>query len=198
MPRAAAAALFLSLGVGLGVALALLAPPPRAPLAIEWLDSPRSLGPFSLEADAGSFNHQALRGRWTVVLFGFLNCPDICPTSLAELAMLANRLSVDASDLALAYMFVSVDPERDSAAKVSAYARHFNPAIQGATGAPEQLRRFAGDLGVQFSTSGDSDDDTVAHSITFSIVDPEGVFRGRFRPGFDAGRIAQGIAAAAR
>lgn len=198
MLRAAATALLLSLGIGLGVALAAFAPPPKVPPTIEWLESPRTINAFSLKADTGNISKRTLHGQWTIVLFGFLNCPDICPVSLAELAMLASRLSVDASDLALGYLFVSVDPNRDSAANVSAYARHFNPAIQGATGTTEQLSRFAGDLGVQFSTSGEGDDYTVAHSITFSIVDPAGVFRGRFRPGFDTGRIAQGIATAAR
>ena len=176
---------FLSLGVTLGITLALVTPEPLEPQTIEWLDNPRSLGSFSLETREGEFDNQSLKGHWSIVLFGFLHCPDICPTSLSQLATLDDSLAEESIDQEVNFVFVSVDPGRDSLVEVSQYVRHFDSSIRGVTGKEEQLTQFANGLGVQFKVSPDSDDYKVAHSITFSIIDPEGVFRGRFRPGFD-------------
>ena len=92
MSRAFALALLLAVGVTLGIGLALTAPEPEATQEIEWLDNPRSIGSFQLETDSGGFDRQSLAGRWTIVLFGFLQCPDICPTSMSELAGLTREL----------------------------------------------------------------------------------------------------------
>ncbi len=84
--------LFLGLGIGLGLSTAFLAPEPDADQTIEWLDNPRYLSPFTLESEAGQFDNQSLMGQWTIVIFGFLNCPDFCPTSLSQLASIADGL----------------------------------------------------------------------------------------------------------
>lgn len=193
MNRPVVVLLLVSLGVGLGIALVLSSPEPDERQAIEWLDTPRSLGSFSLETEAGGFDRQSLMGHWTIVLFGFLHCPDICPTSLSQLATLANRLAEASVDPEVAFVFVSVDPARDSVTEIGQYVRHFSASIQGATGAEDQLAQFAGDLGIQFSAAADSDEYAVAHSVTFSIIDPAGVFCGRFRPGFDTPDLVSGI-----
>jgi len=177
--------LFLSVGLGLGVAAALITPNPKANQAIEWLDNPRNLAAFNLTNETGAFDSHSLLGRWTIVQFGFLNCPDICPTSLAQLATFASAMNKRSSDEEITYIFVSVDPNRDSVEQVSEYVRRFSPSIEGVTGSPEQLAQFAGDLGIQFKVSADPEDYAVAHSITYSIIDPDGVLRGRFRPGFN-------------
>ncbi len=191
--RAVVVLLLLSLGVSLGLTLALTSPEPQAPHTIEWLDDPRNLGSFSLETKTGAFDNQSLVGHWTIVLFGFLHCPDICPTSLSQLAELADKLAEQASNKEVAYVFVSVDPERDSVTEVNRYVKHFNPSIRGVTGNVAQLTRFTRDLGIRFKVSPDSDDYAVAHSITFSVIDPEGVLRGRFRPGFDVPDLARNL-----
>jgi protein SCO1/2 len=189
--RSAVVVLFLSLGVTLGITLAFVTPEPDAQQTIEWLDSPRSLAGFSLETEAGEFDNQSLMGHWTIVLFGFLHCPDICPTSLSQLAKLVGSLAEKPIDKEMAYVFVSVDPGRDSVTEIGQYVRHFDSSIRGVTGREEQLTKFAGGLGIQFKVSADNDDYTVAHSITFSIIDPEGVFRGRFRSGFDVPNLVR-------
>lgn len=185
--------LFLSIGVVLGVGLAVGAPQPAGLQRIEWLENPRGLRDFSLATGSGQLDNQALRGRWSIVLFGFLNCPDVCPTSLAQLATLADRLAQPVGDQAR-YLFVSVDPRRDSPQQVAEYVAHFHPSIAGVTGTDQQLTRFATDLGVRFKVTADPNDYRVAHSITYSIIDPRGVFRGRFRPGFDPTTLAGQLA----
>ncbi len=166
----------LSLGVCLGLVLTSLAPEPARTHTIEWLDNPRELPPFQLESAEGEFTNRSLEGRWTILSFGFINCPDVCPTSLSELSALANLTDV---------IFVSVDPKRDSVDELDRYVRNFDTTYQGVTGTEQELRRLADALGIQFKVTGEDEDSAVAHSVTFSIVDPEGLFRGRFRPGFD-------------
>lgn len=189
--RSAIVFLLLNLGVALGITLAFVTPEPHEQQTIEWLDNPRSLVSFSLESEAGEFNNRSLMGRWTIVLFGFLHCPDICPTSLSQLATLSAILAEKSIDKKVAFVFVSVDPGRDSLVEVGQYVRHFDSSILGVTGSEEQLSQFAKDLGIQFKVSPDDEDYTVAHSITFSIIDPEGVFRGRFRLGFDVSNLVK-------
>ena len=189
--RSTVVLLFLGMGVALGVTLASIAPVPDERQTIEWLDNPRSLGEFDLEADTGKYDNHSLVGHWTIVLFGFLHCPDICPTSLSQLASLADDFAEKSIDQDLAYVFVSVDPGRDSVSEIGQYVQHFDSSIRGVTGKAEQLARFAGDLGVQFKVSAASDEYAVAHSITFSIIGPEGALRGRFRPGFDVSDLTK-------
>lgn len=191
MNKAILAALIVGLGVALGGILAFVAPEPKRPQAIEWLDNPRSLRNFRLDADAGYFDNQSIKGRWTIVVFGFLRCPDICPTSLSQMAQLADALSENALDQKVNFVFVSVDPGRDTVSEINQYVRHFHASIRGVTGEEDQLIKFTGDLGVRFQVTADEDNYSVAHSITYSIIDPEGFFLGRFRPGFDVSGLVQ-------
>ena len=103
----------------------------------------------------------------------------------SQLSALSTRLEEVNLENDMAYVFVSVDPSRDSIGEIGNYVRHFSPSFLGATGTAEQLKGLARDLGVQFKVTPGSDEYAVAHSVTFSIIDPEGTFRGRFRPGFN-------------
>ncbi|WNF47061.1 SCO family protein [Pseudomonas sp. SG20056] len=191
MGRPLLALLLLGLGLLLGAVAAFVVPRPAAPQAIEWLSAPRSLASFRLESDRGAFTHQSLRGRWSIVLFGFMHCPDICPTGLTQMAGLAARLVELGDGAEIAFVFVSVDPQRDSVAEVGQFVRHFDASFRGVTGSEEQLLRLASRLGIQFAVSPEPDGYTVAHSLTFSIIDPQGRFVGRFRPGFAADHLAR-------
>ena len=196
MYRATLLCLLVGLGVALGISSTINAPKSHVLQSIEWLENPRSLRDFKLVTETGVFDKESLLGRWTIVSFGFLNCPDICPTSLSELAALAASLAAEDLDKEVSFVFVSVDPYRDSAMEINNYVRFFSSSILGATGTEGQLERFSRDLGIQYKVSRDSKNYSVAHSMTFSIIDPAGVFRGRFRPGFDEAMILRSFAAA--
>ena len=191
---------FLCLGTALGIVLACLAPEPRRqegfdPQSIEWLATPGSLLTFNLESDQGPFNNQSFTGHWTIVMFGFLHCPDICPTSLSQLATVAESISKNSIHKEVKYIFVSVDPDRDSATEVSQYARQFQASILGVTGTTGQLHQLADSLGIEFKVSNNDNNYRVAHSVTFSIIGPQGMLRGRFRPGFDAKDLVRNLIA---
>lgn len=191
MTKSVVLLLLLSLGASLGVTLSHMAPKNEAQHAIEWLDTPRSLENFNLQTEAGAFNNHSLEGRWTIVVFGFLHCPEICPTSLSQLATLADSLAGGNLDTEVAFVFVTVDPERDSLTDVSQYVQHFHSSIRGVSGEAQQLSQLAQGLGIQFRVSPDENSYSVSHSVTFSIIDAEGVFRGRFRPGFDVSNLVR-------
>ena len=196
MHRATLLCLLVGLGVALGISSTINSPKSHALQPIEWLENPRGLRDFELVTETGVFDKESLLGRWTIVSFGFLNCPDICPTSLSELAALAASLAAEDLDKEVSFVFVSVDPYRDSAMEINNYVRCFSSSILGATGTQGQLEQFSRDLGIQYKVSRDSKNYSVAHSMTFSIIDPAGVFRGRFRPGFDEAMILRSFAAA--
>jgi protein SCO1 len=121
-----------------------------------------------------------LLGRWLLVFFGYTSCPDICPTTLFEIAQLMKQLGPIASKLQP--IFISVDPERDSAKQLRDYVNSFDPGILPLTGTADQLSRTAKSFGVSyFKMPGSSPDSyTVAHSAFITLVGPEGGIAGRF------------------
>ena len=92
-------------------------------------------GPFQLTDQAGqAVTEQNLKGKPTLIFFGFTHCPDVCPTSLFEISEVLKAMGKDA-DRVNAY-FVSVDPERDTAAAMKDYLSSFDPHLKGLTGDP--------------------------------------------------------------
>ena len=103
-------------------------------------------GPFQLTDQAGqSVTDQNLKGRPTLIFFGFTHCPDVCPTSLFEISEVLKAMGKDA-DRVNAY-FVSVDPERDTTAAMKDYLSSFDPHLKGLTGNPEAVaKELSGEL----------------------------------------------------
>lgn len=99
-------------------------------------------GPLRLTDQTGHrLDARESEGRPKIVFFGYAHCPDVCPTTLAELSALLDRLGPEAARLG-AY-FVSVDPERDTPEVLAGYLSSFNPAIRGLTGTPEEVAAVA-------------------------------------------------------
>ena len=95
-----------------------------------------------------------MRGRWWLVFFGFTQCPDVCPTTLATLA----RTRASLGDLPVAerprVLLISVDPERDTPERLAAYVQYFDPDFVGATSPPEAVAQTAGLFGVPYAKVG--------------------------------------------
>src|SRR3982751_6518258 len=97
-------------------------------------------GPFQLSDQSGqAVTEKNLNGRPTLIFFGFTHCPDVCPTSLFEISEVLRALGKDA-DRVNAY-FISVDPERDTAAAMKEYLSSFDPHLKGLTGSPDQIAK---------------------------------------------------------
>ena len=109
---------------------------------------------------------------------GFTHCPDVCPTTLALMAELHRRVSRDD----LQFVFVSVDPERDTPDAVARYLAHFDAALVGATGERAEMERFTAGAGARPGPqSRRGGEYTVDHSTAFVLIDPEARLAGYFR-----------------
>ena len=146
--------------------------------------TPRLVNDFELATPSGEvFDQQTLKGQWTLLFFGFTNCPDICPDTLANLAQSMDALRLMKADPLPEVVFVSVDPARDRGALLAEYVAWFDEDFTAATGTDEQLADLTQQLGVIFVRD-DPDPQTgfynVDHSAAVMIIDPEGRLYGRF------------------
>ena len=188
----------LAAGLGLYAAQRFAASPGRALHADEVklrtvrLIAARELPDYRLTLSDGSVATAAtLRGHWTVVFLGFTHCPDVCPTTLAELAKAQKQWQQLPAAIRPRLLFVTVDPERDTPAKVGEYAHYFHADTLAASADPAQLAAFAQALGlVYMKVPMASGDYTMDHSATLVLLDPQGRQAGLIRPPLDSNAIA--------
>ena len=123
-------------------------------------------GPFTLTASDGTpVTDRTYRGHWLLVYFGYTSCPDTCPTALVTIAAALARLGPDAA--LLQPLFITVDPQRDTADVLKDYTRSFDPRIVGLTGSERQIEAVADEYGayvLRRSTGPEVDDSVLAHS----------------------------------
>jgi protein SCO1 len=141
------------------------------------LSPPKSLEDFTLtDQDNRPLGPNALKGRWTFVAFGYTHCPDICPTMMATFDALEQELAKSGAGPQPDFLFVSVDPERDTPERVGEYVAYFNPRIRGATADHEVLRPLTAQLGVLYRRSDDQETAMgylVDHSASILLLDPQ-------------------------
>ena len=134
-------------------------------------------GPFTLVDTTGRpFTEAGLKGRWSIVFFGFTFCPDVCPTTLDTLGRTLDLLGPDGKKVQI--IFVSVDPERDTPAQMAAYLDNpaFPPGVVGLTGTPEQVATVARAYKVYYEKQGEGDAYLINHSSISYLMDPSGRF----------------------
>ncbi|MFC4727070.1 SCO family protein [Coralloluteibacterium thermophilus] len=182
--------LVAALAAGLGLWLAQRSAGPALPEleTVRLFPQARALPPFALDRgeDAPPLTNADLQGRWSLVFIGFTHCPDVCPTTLAQLAQAQRAWRDMPEETRPQVVFVSVDPERDSPARTVEYARYFDPDTLAATSDPDALREFVQSLGMVFMKvpvdGGAEGDYTIDHSSTLSVIDPQGRMTGLVRP----------------
>ena len=133
-------------------------------------------GPFQLTDQSGqTVTEKNLQGRPTLIFFGFTHCPDVCPTELFEISEVLRAMGKDA-DRVNAY-FVSVDPERDTAAAMKDYLSSFDPHLKGLTGNPEAVAKVISDYRVYTRKVPLKDGDyTMDHTALIYLMDRDGKF----------------------
>ncbi len=137
------------------------------------------LSPFKLINDNGKpLTQKNLRGKWTLVFFGFTNCPKVCPTTLAELNQVYQQLQNDKIKKMPRVLFVSVDPARDKPSIIRAYLAHFNKHFEGATGNKKQLNSLTKEVGIAFMKAQKSNDKNynIEHSGAILVLNPQGIW----------------------
>jgi len=135
-----------------------------------------ALPDFSLiDSHGRSFGPANLRGHWTMMFFGYTNCPDFCPTTLTTLAALQKRLRLENSARPQV-IFVSVDAKRDTPEQLAKYVPYFDPEFIGLTAADQTaIEAFAQKWGVPVMVLPAKDGNyTVDHSAAIFVLDPAG------------------------
>jgi len=156
---------------------------------------PKPLTAFALTDHKNRvFDLAGLKGKWSFLFFGFTHCPDICPTTLAILARARDNIAkskVGAEDVQ--FVFISVDPNRDTAGKLGQYVAYFDTTFLGVTGNDAQIGNLARQLGapyqVEFKLGMESY--PVYHTTTVFLVDPRARYHAMFTPPLDAETISR-------
>lgn len=146
---------------------------------------------FALADDAGTRRSSTeFAGKHLLVFFGFTNCPDVCPTTLSEVAQVMDDLGPDADKVQP--IFISVDPERDRRLGLSAYTEAFHPSILGLAGTEAETRAAAESFKIFFEREADAaapDGYTMSHSPALYLIGPNGDWLRQFGYGTPAAEI---------
>lgn len=161
------------------------------------ISEPRPLAPFNLTDHTGSqFSQESIKGSWHLLSFGYTHCPDICPTTLALLAQLNDRLRQEALPADIQTDFVTIDPERDTQAVLARYVPYFDSTFLGVTGDRQALDQLTGQLGVLYArvdTENSSMGYLMDHSTTIILTNPAGEFQALFSAPHDVEAMAQDL-----
>lgn len=185
-----------------GVYLATVIAPPSIQTAkplqeqtqyLRWYPQSRALTEFSLTDHKGQeMTNEALLGKWTLGFVGYTFCPDICPTTLAEINSSYPKLMALPNADTLQVWFLSVDPKRDTTERLNEYINYFNPNFVASTGSHDQLFPLVRSMGMMYSISESTDNPNylVDHSASVVVINPQGLIVGRFKPKHVPGQLA--------
>lgn len=141
--------------------------------------NPRAAHDFTLTDNKGKpFRLSSQRGKVVLLFFGFVNCPDVCPTTLLELKKVYQALTPE-ERRRVQVILISVDPERDTAEVLDKYVTFFDPSFVGLTGNPQQIAEVAKFYGVFYQKSAikSAKEYNVDHTASTYLIDPSGQLR---------------------
>lgn len=135
----------------------------------------------------------SLTGHWTLLFFGYTFCPDICPTTLAELRQLQGLLGEEDRQR-LRVLMVTVDPARDTPEQLKQYLGFFDAGFRGLTGELENIQTLSGRVGIPF-IPGDTRQEnyTVDHSANLALLGPDGRQHGFIRAPLKVQKLAEAL-----
>ena len=153
-------------------------------------------GPFTLTDHNGrTVTEKDLLGKYSLVVFGYTFCPDICPTELGLMTEALNKLGPKAD--AITPVFITIDPKRDTVEQMKNYVGSFHPRFIGLTGTEEQIRQAASGYRVYYAQSGGggggdpkTDAYLMDHSTFIYLMDPKGQYVSHFGYGLSAEDLA--------
>ena len=168
----------------------------QAPAAsLIMLPEPRAIADFKLvDQDGQPFSLENLRGRWSLLFFGFTHCPDVCPGTLYDLQRVHSALveKSGGSPPTHQVLFVSIDPGRDTPERLKRYVAYFDPAFIGVTGNHQQLQPLTIQLGIAYRIEDHEASDvaySVDHSASILLTGPDGRLHGVFPAPHDVSKI---------
>jgi protein SCO1/2 len=157
-------------------------------LAMNYLPEGKPISGLQMTDQNGqAFTEARFQQHWSFVFFGFTNCPDVCPTTMLVMKQVWQKLPPAAhTDPKPQLIFVSVDPDRDSVAKLKDYVAFYHPEFIAVRGEHDKLDVLVKQLGALYGYEDgpDKDNYTVNHSAQLVVVDPQGNLRAIFSPPF--------------
>jgi protein SCO1/2 len=192
------AAAMLALVVGIAAAWYFAQPHPAPPeIGGYVLPDSRALPDVQLVDDGGEpFAPGDFAGHWSLLYFGYTYCPDVCPLSLVELASVKTALATSHPNVPVVTYLVSVDPARDTPARLREYVRYFDPEFRAVTGTPTELGRLATAVGSVFLIPPDQDPERylVSHSSNIVVLDTAARFTAVITPPHDPASVTADLA----
>jgi len=156
---------------------------------------PRPLTAFTLTDHKDRvFDLASLQGKWSFLFFGYTHCPDVCPTTLAVLARAHDNIARNTLGAErIQFIFVSVDPNRDTAGELRQYVEYFDTSFLGVTGDNAQIANLAGQLGAAYrvAITPGTENYPVYHTTAVFLVDPLARYHAVFKPPYDAEAISK-------
>lgn len=135
-----------------------------------------------MDANGRAVSNEDFPGLFQLIAFGYTFCPDVCPTTLAEIAVIMEQLGATAERMQP--LFITVDPERDTAAALRSYTEFFHPRIMGLSGSPDLIRRAADSFKVRYEKVRDPgappEQYAVDHSAGIYLLGPDGRYIRKF------------------
>lgn len=164
---------------------------PPAVQAVMWPE-PRPLAEFELHDQNGEpVGPDRLTDRWSLVFFGYLDCPDVCPTSLHAMREMRRHLA-ERDGGPPRFVFVSVDPANDTPEDIADYLAWYDPEFIGLHGPAEQVARLADSMAVKYEEFvDDSGRRSIDHTSSLMIVDPKGRMVGALPPPLQPERMIE-------
>ncbi len=159
------------------------------------LDRARRIGgAFSLiNQDGKPVTDASFRGAYMLVYFGYTYCPDLCPTGLQSIGQALDTLGADAGKVK--GVFITVDPERDTPAKLKAYVSNFHAGIEGLTGTPAQIASVARKYQASYAKGDivDGQDYEMDHTSRIYLMGPKGEFIAAFDENADPAALVAAV-----
>jgi protein SCO1/2 len=158
------------------------------------LPTPKPLVSVQLtDQDGKALTVESLQGHWTFMAIGYTACPDVCPTLMATFRFIEQILESKGVKPAAKFLFVSVDPERDTPENIGKYVRHFNPQFIGATGEQAALNSLTGQLGLMYRKAEGQTSAMgymIDHSAAIVLINPDAAWAAIFSPPHDPQSVA--------
>ena len=120
------------------------------------------------------FNKKSLEGSWTVLFFGYTNCPDVCPTTIYKLAEIKNGIKEDLPSANFNTVLVTLDPDRDSSERLDEYIGYFDETMLGVTGTYENIQSFTSSLSVFYQRINKEEGYDFNHTASIFVFDKDG------------------------
>ncbi|ASK33129.1 photosynthetic protein synthase I (plasmid) [Alcanivorax sp. N3-2A] len=151
-------------------------------------------GDFTLtDQDGRPWGLGDARGRVVILFFGYTHCPDICPATLARVAQVQRHLREQGAAGAVQPVFITFDPQRDTAQHLKAYLPWFKADIIGLTGSDADIRAVAQRYGVVFLKSGAADRYDFTHSDFIYLLDAQGRVRKLYPADFNIDEVVNDV-----